>query len=235
MVCRQYIVRSSDRTGHRGAQTEDSPGDRRRWRFISPTSWRAATSIAAGPKFVRGWDIPIYEDFRTLLDRPDIDVVTIATPDHWHAAIAVRALRSGKDVYCEKPLTLTIDEGKMICRTVCQRDRAGCCRWAHSNGAQNILKALGPIHSGRLGKVTRAILLARLRATGRTFRLPGAAAGVELDFWPGPERRRLPTCPNAATTVSAGGWKYSGGKFTDWGARPRRHCAVGTRSAADRS
>ena len=60
----------------------------------------------------------IYEDYRDLLARSDIDVVTIGTPDHWHAKMLIDACRAGKDVYCEKPLTLTVDEGKLIRRVV---------------------------------------------------------------------------------------------------------------------
>lgn len=59
-----------------------------------------------------------YKDFQELLDRDDIDVVCIATPDHWHEIITAAALRKGKDVYCEKPLTHDIDEAKRLMKEV---------------------------------------------------------------------------------------------------------------------
>ena len=64
-----------------------------------------------------------YADFRELLDRPDIDAVAIVVPDRWHALIAVAALQAGKDVYCEKPLSLTIYEGQEIVNAVRQNQR----------------------------------------------------------------------------------------------------------------
>jgi len=57
-----------------------------------------------------------YTDYRKVLERKDIDIVTISTPDHWHSKILIEALKAGKDAYCQKPLTLTIDEGKKICQ-----------------------------------------------------------------------------------------------------------------------
>src|SRR5690606_16669671 len=65
----------------------------------------------------------IFEDYRQLLDRDDVDVVMIATPDHWHAIVLIDAVRAGKDVYCEKRLTLTVAEGRPIIDAVNQTQR----------------------------------------------------------------------------------------------------------------
>ena len=58
----------------------------------------------------------VFDDYRKVLERKDVDVIHVATPDHWHTKPVVEAMLAGKDIYCEKPLTLTIDEGKLIRR-----------------------------------------------------------------------------------------------------------------------
>jgi len=93
-----------------------------------------------------------YEDYRKILERKDIDVVTIAPPDHWHTKIAIEALKAGKDVYCEKPLTLTIDEGKQICKVVKETGRVfqvGTQQRSEGPFAQ----AIALVREGRLGKI----------------------------------------------------------------------------------
>jgi predicted dehydrogenase len=103
-----------------------------------------------------GGKAEIYADYRKLIERKDIDVVTIGTPDHWHTKIAVEALRSGKDVYCEKPLTLTIDEGKLLCKTVKETGRVlQVGTQQRSQDGNRFLTAIALAHAGRLGKIQR--------------------------------------------------------------------------------
>ncbi len=100
-----------------------------------------------------------YSDYREVLDREDIDAVMIATPDHWHTKISVEAMLAGKDVYCEKPLTLTIDEGKLIEKIVEQTGRVfqvGTMQRTESD--QRFLTAIALIRDGRIGEITQGHL-----------------------------------------------------------------------------
>jgi predicted dehydrogenase len=81
----------------------------------------AAYAQAAPSGTYRG--CAVYEDFRDVLARPDIDAVMISTPDHWHAAMAVAAARAGKDVALEKPISLSVAEGRAITNAMAQHGR----------------------------------------------------------------------------------------------------------------
>ena len=174
-----------------------------------------------------------YKDYRKVLDRKDIDAVMIATPDHWHVKIAVEAMHAGKDVYCEKPLTLTIDEGKLIEKVVKETGRVfqvGTMQRTESD--QRFLQAIALIRNGRIGKVKKVTCsIDRMESSPV---IPAVAVPEELDwdFWLGPAPqvpyRALPEIRQgygggvplySNCHYSFRNWhEYSGGKLTDWGA-----------------
>ncbi len=123
----------------------------------------------------------IYEDYRKLLDRKDIDLVTISTPDHWHARIAIAALKAGKDVYCQKPLTLTIDEGKLLCKAVKDTQRVLQVGTQQRSEYKNMfLKAVALVREGRLGKVKRVTCAIGGGSQGRTIQEERVAGAPQL-------------------------------------------------------
>jgi predicted dehydrogenase len=95
-----------------------------------------------------------FSDHRKLLDSPNIDAVLIATPDHWHAPIAIDAVKAGKDVYCEKPLTLKIEEGPTIIQAARKANRVFQVGMQQRSGAHYIKARDEYIKKGRLGKIT---------------------------------------------------------------------------------
>ena len=104
-----------------------------------------------------GGGISKYRDYREMLEKEKPQVVTIGTPDHWHVPIAVAALRAGADVYCEKPLTLTIDEGIKIREVVAETGKVfQVGTQQRSEMGLKFLKAIAIVQSGRLGKNVNA-------------------------------------------------------------------------------
>ena len=106
--------------------------------------------------------VDIHEDYRKVLERDDVDVVTIVTPDHWHSKIAIEAMRAGKDIYCEKPLTLTIDEGRKIVSVLDEAKRVFQVgtqqRSEYFDGKKRLyrfLHGVAMVREGRIGKVKR--------------------------------------------------------------------------------
>ncbi|MFM7037177.1 MAG: Gfo/Idh/MocA family protein [Planctomycetaceae bacterium] len=174
-----------------------------------------------------------FADYRKVLDRKDIDAVMIATPDHWHTKIAVEAMLAGKDVYCEKPLTLTIDEGKLIEKIVTQTGRVfqvGTMQRTESD--QRFLQAVALVRAGRIGKVQK--ITCGINGMEASPVIPEAPvpSGLDWDFWLGPAAkvpyRALPEMRQgygggvplfSNCHYSFRNWhEYSGGKLTDWGA-----------------
>ena len=158
-----------------------------------------------------------YTDYRKLLARKDIDAVTVGTPDHWHVKISIDAMRAGKDVYCEKPLTLTIDEGKQICRVVKETGKVfQVGTQQRSENEQRFLKAVAIARSGRLGDKLHALSSVGEASSGGPFTVTKPPANLDWEMWQGqaPETGYM-----AERTHHNFRWwqEYSGGQVTDWG------------------
>jgi predicted dehydrogenase len=179
-----------------------------------------------------GRKVDVYEDYRNVIERPDVNVVIIGTPDHWHTKIAIEAMQAGKDVYCEKPLTLTIEEGQKICAAVKKYGRVfQVGTQQRSDHAQVFLKAIALVRSGRLGKVTKATCAIGGAPASPVIPVVETAADFNWDMWlgqaPKVEFRSMtqePTPEFSQGYYSRGHYEfrwwyeYSGGKLTDWGA-----------------
>ncbi len=157
-----------------------------------------------------------YRDYRDLLEQEKPDVVTIGTPDHWHVPIAIAALRSGADVYCEKPLTLTIDEGKEIRKVVEETGRVFQVGTQQRSTADLFLTAIAMVQSGRLGNNVNAYIAIGGAPDGGPFESTEAPADIDWNMWVGPAPE-VDYCDQRRKDFR---WffEYSGGKMTDWGA-----------------
>lgn len=165
----------------------------------------------------------MYADFRELLARKDIDAVVIATPDHWHAYIAIAAIKAGKDVYCEKPLTQTIHEARTLVNTVRASDRV-FQTGSQQRSSREFRIACELVRNGAIGNIVQ--VEAGFGAPGKWCDLPEEAMepGLNWDMWLGP----APMRPYHSILSPRGvhkhfpAWRnfreYGSGMITDWGA-----------------
>jgi len=161
-------------------------------------------------------DCAAYNDFFEVLARDDIDTLMIATPDHWHALIATAAAKAGKDMYCEKPISLTIAEGRAVADTT-KRYGIVYQSGTQRRSIQSFTFAVEIARSGKIGKLH----------TIHTYLAPGVSCGVEkpqpvpegfdYDRWLGPAPYE-PYTPKRCHANFRWIFDYSGGQLTDIGA-----------------
>ena len=164
-----------------------------------------------------GGKCQVYQDYHKVLDRKDVQAVIIGVPDHWHIKIAIDALAAGKDVYCEKPLTLTIDESRMICKAVKASDRVfQVGTQQRSVFGRGFLEAVAIARSGRLGKKLKAKASVGTATTGGPFENAEPPKELDFNFWLG-QAPKVPFCPKRIGWDFRWWFDYSGGNVTDWG------------------
>jgi len=165
-----------------------------------------------------------YTDFRKVLERADIDAVVISTPDHWHPLQAVMACQAGKDVYVEKPVSVTVREGRWMVEAARKYKRV-IQVGAQQRSGIHFAKAVDVVRGGAIGTVTEV----------RTWNFGNAGpegignppdceppAGLDWDFWLGPAPKvpfnpnRFGVAPDRWSTFRMF-WDYAGGMMTDWG------------------
>lgn len=157
-----------------------------------------------------------YKDFRGLLEDQQVDVVVCGTVDHWHTLISIAAMRAGKDVYCEKPLTLTVDEGKQIVRVARQTGRILQTGSQQRSDAKFRL-ACELVRNGRIGKLQQIDVFLPTGQRSGPFAAGPVPAGFDWEIWKG-QTSDVDYVKERTHVTFRYWWEYSGGTMTDWGA-----------------
>ncbi|ACB75076.1 Gfo/Idh/MocA family protein [Opitutus terrae] len=157
-----------------------------------------------------------YGDFRRVLERSDIDAVINVTPDHWHTLINVAAAKAGKDVYAEKPLTLTIGEGRHVVQAV--RDAGVVLQTGtQQRSSPRFRLACELVRNGRIGQLQEANVWLPAGLHEGPFDSASVPAGLNWDFWQG-QAPAVDYVPQRCHGTFRFWYEYSGGTMTDWGA-----------------
>ena len=168
-------------------------------------------------------DCQAYADFRELIARPDIDAVCIATPDHWHAFQTIAALESGKDVYCEKPLTHNVHESVAVMKAV-RKNKRILQTGSMQRSSREFRVACELVRNGVIGKVEQTAVSFGGPGIPCDLKTEEMEPGLDWDMWVGPGPMRgynSALCPRGLHTHFPK-WRtykeYGGGKVCDWGA-----------------
>ena len=161
----------------------------------------------------------VYSDFRELLARKDLDAVTIIAPDHWHAIMTIHAAAAGKDIYCQKPLGLTVRDGQEMIKAV-RRHKRILQTGSQYRSYAIVRRACEIVRSGRLGKIKRVesyVAANNFKGPGPGWKSAPVPAGFDYNFWLGPAPD-APYHPDRCLYKFRFIREYSGGQTTNFGA-----------------
>ncbi len=159
-----------------------------------------------------------YTDYRKVLERKDIDVVSVVTPDHWHVKIAIEALQAGKHVFCQKPLTLTLEENQLV-RSACQKHNSKVffIGTQQRSDKDRFLRAVNIVQKGLLGDIKKITVGIDGGPQGGPFPKSEPPKELDWDLWLG-QAPKVDYRSKRCHYEFRWWYEYSGGKFTDWGA-----------------
>jgi predicted dehydrogenase len=177
----------------------------------------AGHAAEAAEKFtVDGKKPKVFGDFREVLERDDVHVIINATPDHWHSLVNIGAAHARKDVYSEKPLTLTIDEGRHVIKAV--REHGIVLQTGtQQRSSQRFRLACELVRNQRIGALQRAHVWLPAGLRDGPFAAAPVPAGLNWDFWLG-QAPKVDYLRERCHLYFRYWYDYSGGTLTDWGA-----------------
>ncbi len=160
----------------------------------------------------------LYGDYRKVLERNDIDVVSVVTSDPWHVKISIEALQAGKHVFCQKPLTLTLEENQLI-RNACKKfdKQAFIVGTQQRSDSRLFLRAINMVQKGLLGDIKKITVGINGSPMGGPFQKAVPPKELNWDMWLG-QSPKVDYMEKRCHYEFRWWYEYSGGKFTDWGA-----------------
>ncbi len=161
----------------------------------------------------------VFADFRQLVNEGNVDAVCVATPDHWHSLIALMALRCEKHVICEKPLSLTVSEGRLLADEAARSDRVFQTA-SENRSIDSYIRLCELVHGGRIGELRHIKVLLEKGNAPRgndDFEVQAPPPHLNYEMWQGPAPA-APYCPARVHVTYRWNLAYSGGRITDWGA-----------------
>jgi hypothetical protein len=175
---------------------------------------RKVEEVAQGRKYAR------YGDYRKLLDSKTVDAVVITTPDHWHALQAIQACQAGKDVFCDKPLSLTVREGRAMVEAARQHHRI-CQAGPQQRSIPAAIHACNLVRSGKLGRILEVHCTNNDTSHDCSLPVEPIPDGLDWGMWLGPSAVQPFNHLLLPSRYQEFGWMaykpWSGGNMTSWG------------------
>jgi predicted dehydrogenase len=200
-----------------GQGTTDARNARRLGEIVAVCDVDQNHAQGAVRSFTRNGKAPTpYGDFRKALENPDVHIVVMGCPDHWHTLVNLAAAKAKKDIYGEKPLTLTVDEGRHVIKAV-RDNKIVFQTGTQQRSDQKFRKACELVRNGRIGKLQQVNVWVPGGLREGPFTAGPIPAGFNWDFWLG-QAPQVDYLKERTHSSFRWWWDYAGGPVTDWGA-----------------